>query len=85
MTNDNYTPWPEGYEVCEIAEIAYIAYKSETRQAIILFTSTTGQKVCLISDLAALNQAVLQIQTDSLQTHAAEGAAPTVIKDDKLA
>lgn len=70
MTNDNYEPMPEGYEALEIAEITHVAYAPEKEQAIIWFTSTQGQKVALVAPLAGLNRAVLQIQTDPLQTRA---------------
>jgi len=70
--NDNrdYAPWPEGYSTLEIDEISHIAYVPDKQQAVILFTSTLGQKVALVASLADLNRAVLQLQTDPLQTRA---------------
>lgn len=68
MSNDNYAPWPEGYQTLEVAEISHVAYKPETKQAIILFESTVGLKVALVADLSALNRALLQLQSDPLQT-----------------
>ena len=63
-----YAPFPPGYEACEIAQISHIAYQPEKRQAIIWFESTMGQKICLVAPLADLNRAVLQLQTDPMQT-----------------
>jgi len=77
MPNDNYEPTPDDYQAVEVAHISHVAYKPETRQAIIWFTSTMDQKIALVAPMADLNRAVLQLQTDPLQTR----VRPVVIAD----
>lgn len=68
MTDQTYAPWPAGYESLTVEHIDGVAYVPDGKNGVILFTSTAGQKVCLVAPLADLNRAVLQIQSDPSQT-----------------
>ena len=60
--------FPPDHAVLQIEEITHVCYVPDTQQAVIWFTSTRGQKVALVSPLADLNRAVLQLQSDPMQT-----------------
>ena len=66
--SEEYAPFPPDYATLEVAEISHVAYVPDKKQAVIWFESTLGQKVALVAPLADLNRAVLQIQTDPMQT-----------------
>lgn len=58
MVIEQDAPWPPGYEAVYVDEITRVTFKRDTGEAIISFVSSTGQKVCLVTQLAQLSKAM---------------------------
>lgn len=63
----DYAPWPEDYSAIRVAEMSHIAAVDDGKCAI-WFVSEAGQKICLVAPLSGLNRALMQLQSDPLQT-----------------
>jgi len=61
QTVSELAAWPPGYEALAVKSIDGVAYVPDGSRAVILFTSTAGQKVCLVAPMTDLGRAVAQI------------------------
>jgi len=64
MSEQKHAPWPPGYEAVEVSQIDAVAFVPDGRRGVVLFTSTLGQKVCLVAPVDDLACAVAQIQAN---------------------